>query len=405
MTLWILWFDRELIVANSRLYFLLKSPGMIFYTTGFVLKKPLTSFRENKVDSLSNRVKQPIEDILEFAKKKLWEEINIPTGDDLLDEAVKIQSFGIVRDILQGNFDAALRKACLGNFPKIAAMLIPKVKNIDSISLNANERTALHFASFNGMTQTVKLLLDNGANVNAADKHTITPIGLAKDTATRNLLHESGGMIYCHYKNAHMQFYANEDYNVVVPNPIPLELMWLEKLENIKLISEKGQFRGFGGKKPVISDECWNPVQMKEILSVTTTHKMTAAEFYQHFQKHPTNYAFIRINNILSSEDSFKNKGQLIQLTTTQLEYVIELALKKEKLEDSLNTKFSVMMREVDSVNCVFKSAVKVDQSLKDKLHNMDDRLYKINNEMLIIESQNVEELTRLLSNTASYRQ
>lgn len=43
-----------------------------------------------------------------------------------------------------------------------------------------NRVTALHYAALNGHANLVKLLLKNGANVNAVDRNNMTPLHYAR---------------------------------------------------------------------------------------------------------------------------------------------------------------------------------------------------------------------------------
>ena len=50
---------------------------------------------------------------------------------------------------------------------------------------DSNGRTALHFASFNGMASNVRILIRAGSNPYLTDQHDHTPLAVAKDAITR----------------------------------------------------------------------------------------------------------------------------------------------------------------------------------------------------------------------------
>ena len=54
-------------------------------------------------------------------------------------------------------------------------------------------RTPLHIAAEEGHKEVVELLIDNGADVNAKDDDGATPLDMADDKETANLLRKHGG--------------------------------------------------------------------------------------------------------------------------------------------------------------------------------------------------------------------
>ncbi|MBN1981654.1 MAG: ankyrin repeat domain-containing protein [Chitinivibrionales bacterium] len=69
----------------------------------------------------------------------------------------------------------ALSRVKEQNKNSIIKLLISKGVNLNA-KVTSNEKTALHYASSNGLFETVKLLVQHGANVNARDDHKETPL-------------------------------------------------------------------------------------------------------------------------------------------------------------------------------------------------------------------------------------
>lgn len=70
---------------------------------------------------------------------------------------------------------------------------------INSQMSNFAKRTPLHIASEIGSTKVIKLLIENGADPNAADPYGVTPVFLAvqyRNTSCAFLLENSGADIY-----------------------------------------------------------------------------------------------------------------------------------------------------------------------------------------------------------------
>lgn len=348
--------------------------------------------------------KQSKETILKYAQEKLWEEILIPTGNSLLDQAVKLQSFGLVKDILNEDYDAALRRACYGNFPSIIPDLMPKIKNINSISKNANERTALHFAAMNGMIDTIELLLKHGAQINQMDDLLITPMGLAIDDETCISLSDAGGYLnIVPGKNEHLQR-RPESATVIALSvdslaPLPEEKKWLNELDNVVIINKDfTALEGFGDKPVCSRGDYWNAEQIRDILFVTDTAKISFSKFRELFKEY---YYFPHLNKINVILCNFNSEeGFIFQLTSQQLAVILELSIKKEKIEDEFGMKFTVMPREVNSNNCFFKSEIKIDSNatLKEKLSHLDPRFYNISpDKRLLISAEHADEISRQL--------
>lgn len=156
------------------------------------------------MDEVRNVEKQTRQQILEYARKKQWGKILIPTGIPVLDEAVRLQKIYLVEPIIAGDYDLAFRRAVFYKHKAIILSLHPHVKNIHAPSVKQNGQCALHFAAMNGMDDIVTVLIQWGAYPNILDKEKNTPLHLAcknNHISTAITLIECGAVVTLNSEN------------------------------------------------------------------------------------------------------------------------------------------------------------------------------------------------------------
>ena len=85
--------------------------------------------------------------------------------------------------------------ACRGDNDAVRFLIKEMGANIYSSCDCPYNKTALHYASENGHAETVKLLLELGANPNVLDSRKYTALDIAKINEIKKLLISNGGMV------------------------------------------------------------------------------------------------------------------------------------------------------------------------------------------------------------------
>ncbi len=126
------------------------------------------------------------------------------------------------RTYSQEGLDIMLFNRALCNKTDSCRDLLLRGANVN-FQFERNHRTPLHMAASQGHLHTVKLLVENGADINLMDNKGLTPACISRGLARNYLLSEGSDMSICasHYESH--PFWSNdiEIYIKQLSNPVP----------------------------------------------------------------------------------------------------------------------------------------------------------------------------------------
>ena len=151
------------------------------------------------------------------------------------DDKFRSQSYGYNSRNASPLFYIAMKN---GN-EEIAKMIIKKYFDVDMKDELGNKKSPLHLAAYSGSAETVEMLINQGANVNALDEFSWTPLhwvlykdGLASRTNDVNSLKTSNSWPYGKTTSLHLA--ASEGHVKVVR-------FLVEKGADVNILDERGR--------------------------------------------------------------------------------------------------------------------------------------------------------------------